>query len=318
VGAFRHTNSWHHDTGAPARYTEEAADVDAFTFVNEDHVVLGSAGNRGEEQGPPGTAKNAICVAAANVNASRTQFGDGVPGPTADDRQKPDLMAPGCKVESAKIGTGCGTGKFGLLPQCASSFATPRAAGFAALVRQYFREGWHPSGNPMQADETRPSGALIKAVLINAATPLTSIPERPSPISGWGLLQAERALVFAGDRRTFAVFDVRHADGPTLGETRSHQVTVPSDAVELRATLVWSDPPPAAVEVPGSLVNHLRLRLTSPNGIEHAGKDGVDPVVSILVPAPEPGQWRIDVHATEVNMGKPGQGYALIALAEAT
>ena len=66
MGATIHTNSWHDDTagaGNPATYNQTAADVDTFTWNNEDHLVLGSAGNNGEEQGPPGTAKNAICVA---------------------------------------------------------------------------------------------------------------------------------------------------------------------------------------------------------------------------------------------------------------
>src|SRR4029077_7316225 len=75
-GACIHTNSWHHENDRPSRYTQEAADVDAFTFAHEDHVVLGAAGNNGEKQGPPGTAKNAISVAAASVDATGEHFGE--------------------------------------------------------------------------------------------------------------------------------------------------------------------------------------------------------------------------------------------------
>lgn len=51
--AFIHTNSWHDDTagsGNPATYNQTSADVDTFTWNNEDHLVLGSAGNIGEER----------------------------------------------------------------------------------------------------------------------------------------------------------------------------------------------------------------------------------------------------------------------------
>ena len=33
AGACIHTNSWHHKTGSPPRYTQQTADVDAFTFA---------------------------------------------------------------------------------------------------------------------------------------------------------------------------------------------------------------------------------------------------------------------------------------------
>ena len=108
-----HTNSWHDNTagpGNPAIYNQTAAEVDTFTWNNEDNLVLGSAGNRGEEQGPPGTAKNAICVAASRANPNEMNFGDGSNGPTADGRLKPDLMAPGCNIQSASVFTPCKIG----------------------------------------------------------------------------------------------------------------------------------------------------------------------------------------------------------------
>ena len=124
MGAVVHTNSWHDNTagaGNPATYNQTAADVDTFTWNNEDHLVLGSAGNNGEEQGPPGTSKNAICVGASQADPNEMNFGDGNAGPTADGRRKPDLMAPGCGIQSATVSTACGTGPRSAWPQ-----ATPR------------------------------------------------------------------------------------------------------------------------------------------------------------------------------------------------
>jgi Subtilase family len=86
MGAVIHTNSWHDNTagaGNAATYNQNAADVDTFTFGNEDHLVVGSMGNNGEEQGPPGTAKNALGVNAAMADPNDNTIGDGNPGPTA-------------------------------------------------------------------------------------------------------------------------------------------------------------------------------------------------------------------------------------------
>lgn len=47
--------------------------------------------------------------------------------------------------------------------------ATPGVAGAAALVRQYFMEGFYPSGSKTAKDGFTPSGALLKATLVNSA-----------------------------------------------------------------------------------------------------------------------------------------------------
>ena len=49
------------------------------------------------------------------------------------------------------------------------SSSAPAIAGAGALVRQYFEEGWYPSGTEQPADALDPSGALVKAVLLQAS-----------------------------------------------------------------------------------------------------------------------------------------------------
>jgi hypothetical protein len=51
--------------------------------------------------------------------------------------------------------------------------ATPTTAGNAALVRQYFTDGWYPRGSSDAAQARLPTGALLKAMLINSAQPMT-------------------------------------------------------------------------------------------------------------------------------------------------
>jgi len=44
--------------------------------------------------------------------------------------------------------------------------STPVVAGAVALVRQYFVEGWYPTGAAVAADAYTPSGPLLKAVML--------------------------------------------------------------------------------------------------------------------------------------------------------
>jgi hypothetical protein len=317
AGATIHSNSWHskpQGSGKPAIYDTRAAEVDAFAWFNEDHLILGSSGNSTpipEEQGPPGTAKNAICVSAASANPDGPSLGDGNPGPTADGRRKPDLMTVGCNIESALAGTPCGVGPRG---ECASSYATPLAAAAAALVRQYFVEGWHPSGTRTPADGLCPSGALLKAVLLNAARRVSTALDHPNDAHGWGLVDLARGLAFEGSRRRLRIWDVRNADGLSTSESRTYSVAIESDAEPLEVTLVWTEPPgTAGARTP--VINELTLEVIPPGaGRPHASEpDALNNAKGVLVERPAGGDWTITVRATAVNVGDPGQGFALVA-----
>lgn len=80
--------------------------------------------------------------------------------------------------------------------------ATPLIAGSAALVRQYFLSGAYPSGAPVDGNGFKPSGALVKAVLIGGASgllgfdPDTGLPLAPPPSyrQGFGRVQLSQSL----------------------------------------------------------------------------------------------------------------------------
>jgi hypothetical protein len=323
-GACIHTNSWHEEPHAVAQYNQTAADVDAFVWENEDHLVLGSSGNTGEVLGPPGTAKNALCVSACGAGPDGPHFGDGTVGPTRDarPRQKPEILAPGCGVTSAREGATC---LKITMDGCASSWATPAAAAGAALVRQYCMEGWHPTGARVADDAFVPSGALLRALLINAALGAVGGEVIPSAVTGWGALQLDRVLRFGDAGHGIAIVDVRHHDGLLTGAVADHEAVVPDGAQVLTVTLAWSDPPaPAGSADP--VVNDLDLVVTSPSGdrafrgnvfaggasVAGGQADSVNTVESVLVETPEAGVWSVTVVAAAVAVGKPGQGYALV------
>jgi hypothetical protein len=341
-GARIHSNSWH---DVAARYTERASQFDRFTWRNEDCLVVASSGNSSEgvKRGPPGTAKNSLCVSAGNVGDGVSCFGDGIPGPTSDGRRKPDLLAPGCRSISARTATECGTlpdvevGANGIPAcdgeaRCASSFATPVVAAAAAIVRQYFLGGWYPDGDkdsPNADPFADPTGALLKAVLLNAANKTTACPDFPSHSEGWGLLQLDPILRLEGGLWKIWVRDVPHAQGIHIfgDQEQCHTVHVDSSGMPLKVTLVWTDYPGNPWAQDGKvLVNNLDLEVTAPGATDPfkgnvfsgnqsilgGNADHLNTVEMVYVPVPTSGDWDICVKGTRIAKGRPGQGYALV------
>ncbi len=327
-GSFIHTNSWHGvnvNAMNQATYDLTSSQVDNFIWNNEEHVVLGSMGNIGEEQGPPGTAKNAIGINAGTTFPNTQNVGDGNAGPTAGGRRKPDVVTPGCNITSATFGAGCGMNTRG----CATSWATPAAAAASTLIRQYYADGYYPGGDANPANvPPRISAALVKATLVNSARNMTGIAGYPSNMEGWGLVQLDNTLYFNGDDHLLRIAEFFNANGLTTGGSRNHSIEVGDNATPLVVTLAWSDPP-AAAGAANPAVNNLNLRVISPDGTQtfrgnvFAGgvsttggaADTLNNVEQVFINDPALGQWTIAVDAQAVNVGAPGQGYAVVARA---
>ena len=125
--------------------------------------------------------------------------------------------------------------------------ACPTAAGLAALARQYFTEGWYPTGTKDAGSAFTPSAALLKAVLVNSSVNMlggnTGTPKEDAPAigQGWGRITLDTALYFAGDSRQLLVWDVPNALGVTTNGVREYPITVAAGQ-PLKVTLAWSDP----------------------------------------------------------------------------
>ena len=323
-GAYIHTNSW--DDKSTSAYTQLSADLDTFAWEHEDDLVIIGPDNAGTIR-PPDTAKNALVVNATQQSPNQNSLSSGITQFTLDGRRKPDLTAPGQNIVSADDGTACGT-----RTGSGTSFAAPAVAGSAALVRQYYTEGWYPTGTRQPFHAFTPSGALLKATLLNATVDMTGIAGYPDPGGmgeGWGRLLLDNALYFPGDARNVRVWDTRHADGLFTGDTREHHVDVASNTQALKVTLVWTEPPAAAGSAT-PIVNNLDLEVVSPDGTQtfrgnvFAGgvsttggvADTLNNVEMVLINAPAVGDWTIRVIGTAVNVGNPGQGYAVVATSD--
>lgn len=315
-GARIHTNSWGWDH--TNSYSSATRAVDVFSHDNEDDLILFAVSN-GTTVKIPENAKNCLAVAATLDDSFQNLWCFGGAGPTIDGRRKPEIMAPGCGILSAKWDTACS-----IQSLSGTSMATPAVAAMAILTRQWFMEGYYQAGVPSPGDAITPSAALLKAMLLNSAIDMTGEPGYPSAREGWGRVLLENALYFAGDTLHTVIDDVRNSDPGALqtGQTAERHIEVTSDAEQLRVTMVFNDAP-ATVGAAFAPVNDLDLEVISPMGVSYKGNvflngastsggvaDAINNVEQIHVETPEIGVWTVRINAPAVNMGP--QGYAIV------
>eukprot|EP01031_Cornospumella_fuschlensis_P027482 gene27482-33187_t len=321
AGARVMTNSWG-SAGANA-YDARCEQVDNFMNEYPDALVIFAAGNAGRnlttrnKAASPSVAKNCLTVgASSNDHESWKSIVENPPdeasmdalayfsspGPTADNRLKPDVTAPGFFVQSAR-GTNTSTEPFcSIRGLSGTSMATPVTAGFVLKIREYFLKGYYPGGVANDSQSFVPSGALLKAMVIASAKRLDNIlyydttPPGGGPPTmafesleglypgihqGYGRIQMNRVLHFANASSTeppkdppndpLSLFVVGAANSSSplfaqiLGTGGSRTYTFKTyKAVDVRVVLAYTDPPGNA----GSnslMVNVLTLSVRDTN-----------------------------------------------------
>lgn len=254
-------------------------------------------------------------------------------GPTLDGRIKPDLVAPGT-VTSAATGqptqNTCSLSPLQMFARMAgTSMATPAAAGSAALVRQYFIDGYHPTGAAVPSNAIQPSGPLIKGVMLGGAQALqgydsaTGFPIEPPPSfrQGFGRVSLSTALPLVGRNGPRLSF----VDQVPINTGESHSYCVRGNGGPLSVTLVWHDYPssPSAAR---NLVNDLDLtvRALGLNGIKLLGNGGSSKnsavpdtdnnVEQVSLDFLNAGQVAIEVRATSTYASAGPQPYSLVII----
>jgi hypothetical protein len=182
-------------------------------------------------------------------------------GPTLDQRFKPDVVCPGGNIRSAlSFGSSsyrqCGAG--GVIEMSGTSMATPSCAGASALVRQYFREGYHVNGVRNTSAGLNATAALLKAVMIHSGRPVYTmqggsfvLPQKMPDLSqGYGRVELLSVLRFHGE--SGFNLSVWNKEQVSDGSSRHYCLVVNPGATLLRVSIVWTDPP-------GSLVSNRVL-----------------------------------------------------------
>jgi hypothetical protein len=339
-GADFHNNSWgDREEFIPKNtYTAPTADMDDATWRHPEFLIVCAAGNDQNEGidsvASPGIGKNVL-----SVGATRSPLFSGSAelltsfsslGWASDGRIKPDLTAPGQTYTAASDGNV-------LTQNCefravqGTSMASPITAGSTALVRQYFTDGFYPSGVSRFDDRFSPSAALVKATLLNGAVDMTETSTfPPNRYEGWGRVHLENSLYFEGDARRIIATDAR--DHFTTSSLEPWTIRVDAvgnpQAGPLRFTLVWTDYPadPAASV---TLVNDLDLVVEdlaqgqtyygnqidssiTGGGFSTAGGslDTLNNVEMVVLP-PE-SQGTFDVHIVPSLLVEAPQGFALV------
>ena len=343
-----HTNSWGSTIG-DGRYDSQASELDDFVWKNRDCVICFAAGNEGTDADgdgavdptsvtPPGTAKNCITVGACENDRPTfaLTYGSGWPsdfptnplasdltannpdgivafssrGPTLDRRFKPDIVAPGTYVLSARSRDTSSKG-WGVSadPQYmfegGTSMATPLVAGCCALLREYLNS---------RKGMAKPSAALVKALLINGAVDMAGqyVPSECGPIpnfaEGFGRVDMQATIGAGADQ----VVVLRDENGQLdTGEEQQITLQIPPGATRLKATLVWTDPAGATLQNDLDLiVGAAGQELHGNVGAGSTAFDRVNNVEQVVWDNPPAGQVTVVVRAFRIT--KFPQSFALV------
>ena len=277
-GARIHSNSWNgacYDPfgtclpGCTMPYDSYARDADLAMWSHPDLLVVVAAGNGGAfceapiAVGTPANAKNVLAVGSVGhgIDAATPSWFTS-PGPVHDGRLGPTVAGQGESTVSSASDANLASANCATCTLDGSSMSAPTVAGLAALVREYYTAGFLASGTRDAAQGFQPSAALLKATLIDSAVPLGSNAPGPDFESGFGRVQLDRTLAFAGSGFQLRVDD--HREGLTTGSVVEHAYDVAA-GTPFRATLVWTDYP-AAVNAAIARVNELKLEVVDPTG----------------------------------------------------
>ncbi|MGB1364793.1 MAG: S8 family serine peptidase [Candidatus Poseidoniaceae archaeon] len=325
-------NAWG-SNGNFGYYTADSRSADQYVSNNQYLLPVFSVGDNGASGASkvtaPGTAKNVLSVGSSNngsVSASSSQ------GPTLDGRIKPDLVAPGegicsARAEEAKsvVGSVCATGTHSntrsmYMELSGTSQATAVASGSAALAREYLRE---------VAGINKPSASLIKATLVNGAEDLGT-PDIPNSNEGWGQIDLENSLE---PSHAGAALDIFHDDARELQAGFSLLYSFTMDASKgIDLTLAWSDVEGSAnaPQAESRLMNDLDLVLLAPDGTTYLGNnfangvsvsggtaDNLNNIERVRIPAgtnTQSGEWMVMVE----HRGGSNQRFSVVMAADAT
>ena len=334
-----HSDSWGADTNV---YDVQARMVDAFVWAHPDMTILFAAGNAGSGSGTvgtPGTAKDIVTVGGAYnpdsviAGAQNDLAALSSRGPTIDGRIKPTILT--IFDGDSAMSDGDPLSGAGLPDQHweGTSYSTPAASAAAAIVRQYFVDGWYPAARPVPSNAMNPSAALVRAILIASGAQVTGsgIVSRsasdtwPNNQQGFGRVLLANVLPIAAAGDSFRTQVVDGTAGLLTGDeaTYTFHVGVPG---RMKFVLVWNDYP-GTLGAAKALINDLDLLVVAPDGTVYRGNnfgpfaqgqslpggtfDTTNVEEAVILKSAMAGDWSVRVIGSNIPVGP--QPFALVA-----
>ena len=353
-GARIFTNSW---GGGTFGYD---AEVDDFMGTNAEALVFCAASNDGpgaQTIKPPSTNWNGVSVAAGqnyrpmegdtdpnHVN----DFSSRGPGWAGANQVKPDI----CTVGSAVVSTmssmsgqkGDGyvdpatqkiidtypdtpDGKGDYISMQGTSMASPRAAGLACLIRQFYQDvgGW-PNGKTTPSPIATPTPVLIKATLIHGATDMGygygDASGNPNSFAqGWGRANIQNSLFPAAPVTN--QFEEHTFSSAGTWTPSNLNLNIANSSVPLKVTIVWTTPSAqtlnndldVVVKGPGGTPEYHGNKFKPNSGFSAettTGSDNQNNVEIVRVETPAVGAWTISV-ATGTSFSGNAKAALLVA-----
>jgi len=237
--------------------------------------------------------EGSICSISGGACTSQADCVQDYCGESASRRTQPMLLAPACDLPGDNNFSVSGQQSDSCINEptavpssavrdgiCGTSFSSAYLAGAAALVRDYYRQGFHEGcadptiatcGQPNPAAGISPSGALVKATLLNSGEYISpdDCPDCGGILGGQGLgrVNLSRSLPLSSHPETpgsIHFFDSIQEGSIAPGLPDGYDLNVAyyvGDASEeLRATVVWMD----RGSYGPALSNRIRVRLEGP------------------------------------------------------
>jgi|GEM_PF-239078 len=319
---YQHSGSWGWSNSS-GTYLVQDASTDAYAWAHKDFLNIMAAGNEYNARTirNPGIAKNVVTVGALqNGTLSNAIASFSSRGPTQDGRIKPTICAPGDLIYSSTRSPATNT----YSSMSGTSMATPMTNGAVGLIRCYLKEGYYPSGAKTVADTFGYiSSALLRSMAIVSADPNVGSYVVPDNNIGWGRIDIDSVLYFAGDKRRLMLRD--DTVGLSTGQFYEYTFRADSSTIPLRICLTWTDTA-GAVNANPTLVNNLDLLVTAPGGATYyrgnqytSGQSTVNPSnwdnlnteECVRVNSPAVGTWTLRVNASNVVTARQPYAYSI-------